>query len=211
MQNETTAEAFREYGFAYKRMSDEKRESMICQTITAAERSSISRFLKFSCDSYLEVRSGSGIVLVSHDPQEGRIDRFGLSQRVHIRPNIYFALIAEGAELTVSLYVESGHSLDALLLDTPREYRPVLPQVRIREIHSCCYRIRTPDHRFRAETHPFFELVYVDAGVLHTEVEGVSRTVSEREMILYGPGQLHRQYTGGESVSCLSIGLLWRT
>ena len=206
MQNETTAEAFREYGFAYKRMSDEKRESMICQTITAAERSSISRFLKFSCDSYLEVRSGSGIVLVSHDPQEGRIDRFGLSQRVHIRPNIYFALIAEGAELTVSLYVESGHSLDALLLDTPWEYRPVLPQVRVREIRSCCYRIRTPDHRFRAETHPFFELVYVDPGVLHTEVEGVSRTVSEREMILYGPGQLHRQYTGGESVSCLSIG-----
>ena len=119
MQNETTAEAFREYGFVYKRMSDEKRENLICQTITVQDRSPLFRYLKFSCDCYLEVRDGSGLLLVSHDPQEDRVCRFSLSQNVHIRPNIWFALIAAGAELTVSLYVEGGYSLDALLLRAP--------------------------------------------------------------------------------------------
>jgi len=195
MQNETAGAAFKEYGSAYKRISEDKRRSLICQTMHITAQRSLSQFLHFSCDTYLEVQSGTGILLVSQDPEGGKIDEFGMNQRMHIKPNIYFALVATTPELVVNVYVEDYCSLDAMTLSTPYEFHPVLPRIQIQDILGYYYRIRTPGYHFKGEKHQFFELTYVDTGVLHTEVDGVTYTLSEKEMIIYGPGQFHKQYT----------------
>lgn len=206
MQNETAGEAFLEYGFVYKKMTDEKRSNLICQTMTVPARRTLSQFLHFSGDVYLEVQNGTGILLASHDPEKGKIDEFGLNQRVHIKPNVYFALIATTQELSVNLYVDSNYSMDAMSLSTPYEFQPVLPRIQIRDILGYYYRIRTPGYSFKGEKHQFFELTYVDTGILHTEVDGVRYTLGEKEMIIYGPGQFHKQYTDHEhSVSYVTI------
>jgi AraC-like DNA-binding protein len=206
VQNETAGEAFKEYGFVYKKMSDDKRENLICQTMVIPAQKSLSQFLHFSCDAYLEVQSGTGILLVSRNPEKEPISEFGLNQRVHVKPNIYFAFIATTPELAVNLYVDSNYSLDAMTLSTPYEFHPVLPRIQIQDILGYYYRIRTPGYRFKGEKHHFFELTYVDTGILHTEVDGVSYTLGEKEMIIYGPGQFHKQYTDDEqSVSYVTI------
>lgn len=206
MQNETAGEAFKEYGFAYKSMSEQKRNALVCHPMRIPSQRSLSQFLHFSCDAYLEVRNGTGILLASHDPETEKIDEFGLNQRVHIKPNVYFAFVATTAELEVDVYVDTSYSLDTLSLSTPYEFHPVLPRIQIRDILGYYYRIRTPGYRFKSEQHPFFELTYVDTGILHTEVDGVPYTLGEKEMIIYGPGQFHVQHTDNtESVSYVTI------
>lgn len=206
MQNETAGAAFKEYGFAYKKISEEKRSSLICQTMHITAQRSLSQFLHFNCEAYLEVQSGTGILLVSHDPDKGKIDEFGLNQRVHIKPDIYFALVATTPELVVNVYVEDDYSLDAMTLSTPYEFHPVLPRIQIQDILGYYYRIRTPGYQFKGEKHSFYELTYVDTGVLHTEVDGVTYTLSEKEMIIYGPGQFHKQFTEeDQTVSYVTI------
>lgn len=206
MQNETASEAFHAFGIVYKQMSEEKRGSMICQTMTIPAQKSLSQFLHFSCDAYLEVQDGTGILLVSHDPEKDKILEFGLNQRVHMKPNIYFAFIATTPELVVNVYVDSNYSLDAMTLSTPYEFHPVLPRIQIQDILGYYYRIRTPGYHFKGEKHQFFELTYVDTGILHTEVDGVQYTLGEKEMIIYGPGQFHKQYTDAtQSVSYVTI------
>lgn len=206
MQNETAGAAFKEYGFAYKKISEEKRSSLICQTMHITAQRSLSQFLHFNCEAYLEVQSGTGILLVSHDPDKGKIDEFGLNQRVHIKPGIYFALVATTPELVVNVYVEDDYSLDAMTLSTPYEFHPVLPRIQIQDILGYYYRIRTPGYQFKGEKHSFYELTYVDTGVLHTEVDGVTYTLSEKEMIIYGPGQFHKQFTEeDQTVSYVTI------
>lgn len=206
MQNETAGEAFREYGGAYKRMSEEKRNELICHTMLIPAQRTQSQFLHFSCDAYLEVQGGTGKLLVSHAPESGRIDEFGLNQRVHIKPNVYFAFVATTPELEVNVYVDTSYSMDTVSLTTPYEFQPVLPRIQIRNILGYYYRIRTPGYRFTGEKHQFFELTYVDTGILHTEVDGVPYTLSEKEMIIYGPGQFHEQYTDeSQSVSYVTI------
>jgi hypothetical protein len=90
-------------------MSDEKRENLVCQTLAIPAQKSLSQFLHFSCAAYVEVQRGTGILLVSHDPENAKIDEFGLNQRVHINPNIYFAFVATTPELVVNVYVDRNH------------------------------------------------------------------------------------------------------
>ena len=106
MQIETADSVFMEYGFVYRKMNKETRDSMICQTMHITAQRSLSQFLHFSCEAYLEVQCGTGILLVSYDPENGKIDEFGMNQRVHIKPNVYFALVATTQELVVNVYVE---------------------------------------------------------------------------------------------------------
>ena len=206
MQNETASEAFMEYGFVYKRMSAQERSILECQTMLIQSKNTISCFLHFDCDAYIGVNSGTGILLVSHDPESGKIDEFGLNQRVHIKPNVYFAFVPTTPELSVNIFAEVDHPMRTLTLTVPYEYHPVLPRILIRELMGYYYRIRTPGYRFDGERHQFFELTYVDTGVLYTEVDGVSYTLNEKEMMIYGPGQFHRQNTGeSQSVSYVTI------
>lgn len=206
MQNETAGAAFKEYGSAYKKIAEEKRAGMICQTMHVTTQRTLSQFLHFSCEAYLEVQTGTGILLVSHDPEKEEIREFGMNQRVHIKPGIYFALVATTPELSVNVYVRDDYSLDTMNLSTPYEFHPVLPRIQIKDILGYYYRIRTPGYHFSGEKHQFFELTYVDTGVLHTEVDGVSYSLHEKEMIIYGPGQFHMQHTDeDQTVSYVTI------
>ncbi len=198
MQNETASAAFANFGSVYKNYSKENEPDLIRQTKRITTQRSLSQFLHFNCDTYIEVQSGIGVLLVSHDPDNGKIQRFSMNRNVHIKPNVYFAITAATAELEINLYTHINYSLDVVTLSTPYEFQPVLPRIQIQEILGYYYRIRTADYFFKGEQHDYFELTYVDTGTLHTEVDGIMYTLREKEMIIYGPGQHHNQRTGSE-------------
>ena len=204
MQKETAGEAFGDYGYVYKRMGAEKRSLLECHRLLIRSQSSVSQFLHFDCEIFIEVQNGTGILLVSEDPESGGINEFGLNQRVQVKPNVYFAFISTTPELSVNIYADGAHQPKTLALSAPYAYHPVLPRILIHEILGYYYRIRTPGYRFNGEQHQFFELTYVDTGILHTEVDGISYTLNEKEMMIYGPGQHHSQYAD-EAVSYVTI------
>ena len=195
MQNETASTAFWEFGSVYKELGAEKEQTLICQTKKILAQRFLSQFLHFSCDVYIEIQNGLGVLLVSHDPERKEIHRFGMNRRVHIKPNIHFALISTTPELTVHLYADQDYSLDVVSLATPYEYQPIIPRVCIQDILGYYYRIRTPNYYFKGEKHQSFELTYVDTGVLYTEVDGTEYILHEKELMIYGPGQYHTQWT----------------
>lgn len=201
MQNETAGEAFLEFGSTYKKINDSLLSNLSCSTKIITAHNTISQFTSLPSDSYIEIQSGIGILLVSRDPQTQPIRQFGMNQHIHIKPHIYFGFIATTPELVLKLYSEEGSSLDILTLNTPYEFHPVLPRIQVLDILGYYYRIRTQDYRFRGEQHDFFELTYVDTGLLYTEVDGKVFTIGEKEMIIYGPGQYHTQYTSSDSTA----------
>ena len=206
MQNETAGTAFREFGSVYKKLDEKLEENLIRQTRRIQAQRTHSQFLHFSCDTYIEVQNGIGILLVSHDPERSPILEFGMNRRIHINPNVYFAFVSTTPELIVHLYAHPDYSLDAVTLSSPYEFHPVLPRIQIQDILGYYYRIRTPGYHFKGERHGCFELTYVDTGTLHTEVDGVPYEVREKEMIIYGPGQFHTQHTSeDQSISYVTI------
>ena len=206
MQRETSNTSFLPYGSVYQKMDEQLRSQLTCQTQWISPIRYLSQFLYFSCDTYIEVENGLGILLVSKNPNTDPIERFSMNQRIHIKPNIYFSIIATTPEMVVNIFSDSTYSLDVITLASPYEVQPVLPRIHISNILGYFYRIRTPGYRFSGENHSFFELTYVDAGVIHTEVDGVVYDLKEKEMILYGPGQFHTQYTNeNETVSYVTV------
>lgn len=205
MQNETASTAFLKYGSVFRNFNEELEQSLVCQPKRVLAQQSLSQFLRFSCDTYIEIQSGIGVLLVSENPEGGPIEEFGMNHRIHIKPNVYFGFVSTTPELVVHLYTQNDYQMDAISLSTPYEYRPVLPRIRIQNILGYYYRIRTPGYHFKGERHQFFELTYVDTGTLHTEVDGVSYRLGEKELIIYGPGQFHAQHTDNETASYVTI------
>ena len=206
MQNETASVAFLEFGSVYKSMDEQLRQTLTLQTRQFPMQRFQSQFFFFGSEVYLEIRSGLGILLVTRDVHNGPIQEFGMNQRIRLEPEVYFSFVPTTPELMVDFYVRPDCLVDVISLATPYEYHPLLPRIRLRDILGCYYRIRTPGYRFKGESHPFFELTYVDSGELFTEVDGVTYRLGERELILYGPGQHHSQYTSEEqSVSYVTI------
>ena len=206
MQNETASTAFLEFGSVYKKSLSEKGTDLIRQTKKINAQRYLSQFLIFDCDTYVEVQSGIGILLVSHDPLNAPILEFGMNRRIHIKPNVHYAFVSTTSELVLDLYTQSDYTMEVTTLSTPYEFRPVLPRIQIQDILGYYYRIRTPNYSFKGESHDFFELTYVDTGLLYTEVDGCSYTLKEKEMIIYAPGQFHSQSTGpDQSASYVTI------
>ena len=154
MQKETADIEFREFGSVYKQMDEKQKETLICQTKRVIAQRSLSQFLHFSCDTYIELKSGIGVLLVSHNPEKMPIREFGINRRIHIKPNVYYAVVSTTPELVYDLYVENDYSLDITVLSTPYEFRPVLPRIQIQNILGYYYRIRTPGYSFAGEKHP---------------------------------------------------------
>lgn len=205
MQNETASTAFFKYGNVYRNLDDTAENPMACQIKRIPAQQTHSQFLRFSCDTYIEVQNGIGVLLVSPDPETGPIEEFGMNQRIHIKPNVYFSFVSSTPELILHLYTKQDYQMDVVTRSTPYVYHPVLPRIRLQNILGYYYRMRTPGYHFKGEQHPFFELTYVDTGILYTEVDGVSYKLGEKDLIIYGPGQFHSQRTENQTVSYVTI------
>lgn len=205
MQNETASAAFAKYGNVFRAFSEEQQQTLVCSTRQILAQQSLSQFYYFNSDTYIEVLSGIGVLLVSGDPDHAPIEEFGMNRHIHLKPNVYFGFVSTTPELIIHLYTPRDYQMDVVTLATPYEYRPVLPDIRLNRIIGYYYRIRTPGYQFSGERHKFFELTYVDTGTLYTEVDGITYKLGEKELILYGPGQFHSQHTDDQSVSYVTI------
>ena len=205
MQNKTGSTAFSKFGNVFRVFNKSLEESLVTQTKQIPAKQTVSQFLCFSCDTYIEVQSGYGTLLVSTDPEKLPVEEFVMDKRIRIYPNVYFSFVALSPELVVQLYTQNHCQMDAIALPAPPEYRPVLPNIHIPEILRCRYRSCAPGYRFQGEPRQGFELTYVESGVLNTEVDGLSYELREKEIMLCGPGQHHSQYADHHSVSYLTI------
>jgi AraC-like DNA-binding protein/quercetin dioxygenase-like cupin family protein len=205
MQRRAADAAFAKYGSFFQSFTQEQTETLVCQPRKILAQNTLSQFFSFSCDVYIEVQSGSGVLLVSDAPEAAPIEAFGLDHRVWLKPNVYFGFVATTQELLVRLYMSADCQVDAVMLATPYEYRPVLPRIRLHNIIGFYYHVRTPGYTCKGEKHPYFELTYVEAGSLYTNVDGVSYQLREKELILYGPNQVHSQHTDKLAASYVTI------
>ena len=107
MQRETSNDSFLDYGSVYHQPIDREHPELIHQTMVAITRRYVSQFYCFNCDTYLQVKSGIGVLLVSHTAEAADVQEFAMNRLIHIKPNIYFAVVSTTQKLEYDLYAES--------------------------------------------------------------------------------------------------------
>ena len=180
MQNETAGMAFLKYGNVFRGFDGDRDIPPVCRTERIVPQNSHSRFVSYSCDVCVELLSGLGILLVSMDPEKEPIEEFALNRHIRIKAGVYFCFVATTPELELRIYSENSCHSDTVTISNPYAYHPVLPQIRLQNILGYYYRIRSPGYQFRGEQHAFFELTYVDTGILYTQV--MERFLTEEEL-----------------------------
>ncbi|MGN0334255.1 MAG: helix-turn-helix domain-containing protein [Lachnospiraceae bacterium] len=206
MQYKTSSSHFGKYGSVYEHPIDLSDSGMIARTFETTIRESISQVSCFDCEVYLEIQSGMAALIVSETPEADTFEAFAVHRFIRLKPQIYFQLIAVTSSISYRLITDEDFINSVETLSPAYQFNRILPKVRIREILGYYYSIRDSGYHFEGESHPFYELTYVDRGTLSTSVEGQEYELKERELIIYGPGQFHTQTIHkGDSCSYITI------
>lgn len=208
MQHKTSSLAFEKFGTVYDRPLDLQSTEMICRNAQASVKESISLFYSFDCEVYLEIESGMAMIIVSETPETETFQTFAAHRFIRLKPHIYFQVAALGETVSYRLITEKEFISNPTVLNPAYQLNRILPQVRVKEILGYFYSIRDSGYHFEGESHTYYELTYVDRGTLITEIDGKKYEVGERELVIYGPNQYHKQKIQ-EGSSCSYITVLF--
>lgn len=206
MQHKTSSSYFEKYGSVYDHPINLSETGMICREGEAAIKESFSLFYCFDCEACLEVHSGMAALIVSEMPETDTFETFAVHRYIRLKPHIYFQLAAVSPHVSYRLITESEYISMPTMIIPAFQFNRILPQVRVREILGYYYSIRDSGYFFEGESHPCYELTYVDRGTLVTEIDGSVYELKERELVIYGPNQFHNQkIRQGNSCSYVTV------
>ncbi len=137
--------------------------------------------------------SGEGMTVLSVSNDNETYSHFYLDKPVFIRAGVYFSL----APLVDAAWADYSAA------DTPRQVGTrnqregfdLRNHLRVERLYTFFYQEKERGFVFAGESHPALELTYVDQGSLHSVADGQDLLLEQGDMVLYGPGQWHMQYS----------------
>jgi AraC-like DNA-binding protein len=197
MYDKTTSAEFRKYGYIYDEAKDTDKDDLILRQIVTSDKV-ISSLYKFSEPAYIEIVKGMASILIS-DSCNGDFKLFAVHRNLEIKPNMYFNIISMTDQITYNLIIPSGYNLKLEFLNPPYVYNRILPTINIPEIMAYYYTIKSPNYKFKGESHNLFELTFVDNGTLNTSIDGTDYILNSSDLIIYGKNQFHTQAVNNDS------------
>lgn len=206
MQHKTSSSLFEKYGSVYDYSINLEKTGMICREGEVSIKESISLFNCFDCEVCIEIKSGMAALIVSEMPETETFEAFAIHRNVKLKPHVYFQVAAVSSHVSYRLITENEYIAAPQHLTPAYHFNRILPQVRVREILGYYYSIRDSGYCFEGESHSYYELTYVDRGTLVTEIDGHTYELKDRELIIYGPNQYHKQkIRDGSSCSYVTV------
>ncbi len=138
------------------------------------------------------VTSGSGMSVLSVSKDGESYQEYYLDKPVCIKNDTFFALSPFTGESSAVVFAAeapvqvSTRNADSLRLEH---------QFRVDSIYTFFYHEKEQGFLFPGEAHPMAELTYVDQGAMHSVVEGQDLLLRQGDLVVYGPGQWHMQYS----------------
>ena len=142
-----------------------------------------------SSETRLNIGKGKAVLSVSLDGEH--YQHFYLDKSACIYKDVYFCLIPFMGEAAVQLYFHTRPLQTGL-----REESSVRMDsgLRVDGIYTFFYQEKEQGFLFSGESHPIYELTYVDQGSLHSVLEGQDTLLSQGDVVIYGPDQWHMHY-----------------
>ena len=144
---------------------------------------------KAMSDMWLNCSSGMSILHVSRDGEN--FEHFYLDKPTLLKKGMFYALDPFKGNATIQL---SSNSEPETLGTRPSDSLRVEPQLRLDGFYTFFYQEREQGFLFSGESHPMYELAYVDQGSLHSVVDGKDTLLQKGDLVFYGPNQWHMHY-----------------
>ena len=142
-----------------------------------------------TADTFMTFESGMPILSVSTDGTS--FQDFYLDRPVSLRRGIYFRLAAFQGNAAIQ---QSAISMPRLLKTGPAEDFSVKSTARVSGLYTIFYHEKEQGFLFPGDSHPVYELTYVDSGSLHSVTEGQDLLLQQGDLLICAPNQWHMQY-----------------
>lgn len=144
-----------------------------------------------------QINCGTAMIVLSVSLDAETFWHFCLDKTVCIREGVYFTLNPFEGSAEVRVFateeLEIAGRRDANQLKMERQLA-MDRKLRVEGIHTFFYQEKEQGFLFSGESHPIFELTYVDQGVMHSVVEGQDILLKQGDLVIYGANQWHMQY-----------------
>lgn len=155
---------------------------------------------------YLDYGQGTAMLTVALAANGDGLRSFYLDKPVCVRRGVYYCVLPLDESCDVYLRMPSGAEVRYAPLRPEGAERGIAPRMAIRGIRTLFDQEKEEGFHFRGESHPQYELTYMDKGSMHSIAGGRDTLLSAGEMTLYGPDQWHSQYAEpGEAVRFLTV------
>ncbi len=141
-------------------------------------------------DTWIGWESGTAVLSVSKDGEHYR--DFLLDRAVILQEGVWFSLTALREPSAVQMAAVFLPTLERV--NAARRQFSVFPKLRVNCIHTLFYQEKERGFLTPGQAYPTAELLYVDAGSIHSVTEGQDVVLNQGDMALYGPGQWRMQY-----------------
>ena len=162
---------------------------------------------------WLGMEDGMSILSVSADGET--FSDFYLDKTVQLKGGIWFRLSGFGGKAAVQMgSVSMPMFLERRVND--RDFA-VRPKIRVECLYTLFYQEKEPGFFFPGEAHPMAEILYVEAGRVHSVAEGQELILDRGDLVVYAPEQFHMQYADADqaprmvTVGFWARGVRWDT
>lgn len=204
MFKQTTCLSFEKYGSILKTLPDDIMTFEKKSSIKPLDKS-IDTLYSSDAELYITLKSGVVLIIVSEDSNFNNIKSFVLNGRVKLRKDIYYNFIPVSDNCSVDLFGKNPFS-SSINLNQAYTYKEIVPTILINKIYTKFYQEKSINYLFNGEKHNFWELTYVDRGVLYTKVNDIEYKLTQGDLFFYAPNEYHTQYTDDKkSCSYLTV------
>lgn len=190
-----TKSLFNTVAASYKKKWNIKEHSSFCSKLTEM-------FQINQSPTLIEMISGIGLLCVSSVADPSKIQVFLLDKPISINPRLFFNIVPLYGNCRVSIAYLDNCKEEKIILSQEMIPSVIYSKFSLEKIHTLFYQEKEKGFHFKGEKHHFWELTYVDKGILKTVVEGEMYSLNQGDFILYGPNQYHTQWADADVSVC---------
>ncbi|WP_042275254.1 helix-turn-helix domain-containing protein [[Clostridium] dakarense] len=155
---------------------------------------SIDKLFISSEDTYVKLIKGVILIVVFDNSSGINSNSYILNKQILLKKDTFYNFIPISKDCQLELYLDKK-STNYISLENPYTYNEIIPTISIDKIYTKFYQEKPINYLFKGEKHYFWELTFVDRGILYTNVDGMEFKLQQGDILFYSPNQYHSQYT----------------
>lgn len=149
----------------------------------------------FYCQDMVYLKPIYGIVslVVNHTNDIAKLDRFILHGFVKLKPEVYFNCLSVTNYSQYQVITRKSSPLKIQYTNQTIYSKLFQEKLAIPKIYTFYQQIKHGPYYYPNEVHNYCEMTIIDKGTFYTSIDGNEHRLTDKQLIIYGPNQVHNQ------------------
>lgn len=186
--HEIISSEFKKYGTIVKYTQDARLEEFLYTEKVTSESNKTSELYKFDAPVMLEPIEGVGVIFIE---VENGFRMFLFDKIVTINQDIWFTVVPYQCRFAWQIKYNSVNKTKKL--DETLTATGIIQKIKIDAIYTVLYQEKANGFNFKGESHPYWEMTYMDTGNMICTVDGEEILLKQGNLMFFTPNQFHKQ------------------